>query len=464
MADHHEPAREPAGRRRAVATARRRPGPLTVLAVLIPLLTIAALALVRAPEAQDPARPPDAAPQSRSTVVCPASIGRSTVWVASAEGASGEVLTRTGGEDDALRLGAGTETLTVDRPVSIQGEDDLAPGLLAARAGQGRATACTDPAPEEWFTGVGAAAEHSSVLSLTNPDKGPAVADVTVLGADGPVDVPALRGVRVTGGRTATFDLSEVVPSRDALALRVVVTRGRLGAHVHDVVDTLARGGRSEEWLPGQAEPAATSYVVGLGGKRGDRTLTVANPGDSETRVEVRLVSEESEFAPAGLEEVVVDPQSVTEVDLSRVLGGRAGRGTFALRLDATAPVTAALRTFVAGDLSLAVAGPQVAERAAIVVPEGAKRLVLAGSTAPGVLTWQAFDAAGRARGEERIEIDPGTGERLPLPSRATLVELTVERSEVVGSVEVGPPGLAVIPMRELVSVSQVPDVEPALR
>ena len=41
------------------------------------------------------------------------------------------------------------------------------------------------PAAVRWFTGVGAGASHRSVLELTNPDAGTAVADVTVLGRAG---------------------------------------------------------------------------------------------------------------------------------------------------------------------------------------------------------------------------------------------------------------------------------------
>ena len=59
---------------------------------------------------------------------------------------------------------------------------------------------------------------------------GPAVADITVLGEDGPVEVPALRGLTVRGGQTTTVALADVVPRRDELTLQVRVTRGRLSA------------------------------------------------------------------------------------------------------------------------------------------------------------------------------------------------------------------------------------------
>ena len=172
---------------------------------------------------------------------------------------------------------------------------------------------------------------------------------MTVLGPDGPVDVPAMRGVTVPGGRTVRFDLAAVVPDRADLSLRVVVSRGRLGAHVVDLVDELGGGVRSRDWLPPQAAPATTSYLVGLGGKQGDRVLAVANPGDDEVRVTLRVVTKESEFTPAGLEELTVPPGGTTSVDLSRVLGSRAARGAIGLRLDSSLPVTASMRTLASG-------------------------------------------------------------------------------------------------------------------
>ena len=188
--------------------------------------------------------------------------------------------------------------------------------------------ACDRPAPERWFTGVGASAEHTSTLTLVNPDKGPAVADVTVWDGSGLVDVPALRGVRVPGGGSTSFDLSEVAPNRDALAIRVQVSRGRLASSVVDVVDPVGRDRPVREWLPAQAAPA--DDVVrrrAWAPTAADRTLTLANPGDSEVRVALKLVSEESEFAPSGLEEVTLAPASVQRGRPQRRAARADGRG-----------------------------------------------------------------------------------------------------------------------------------------
>ena len=464
-----EPTPAPApggGRRRAAETTRGRPSAVTVLAVVIPLLTVAALALVRPAEQAPTVHAPSEAPLDRVTAVCPARLpGADEVRIGSTAQVSGDVTLRVGRGDDTQALSEGVASLTERRYVVVHASGELAPGLVGSRSGGGSATGCDQPAPERWFTGAGASSEHTSTLTLINPDRGPAVADVSVWDGSGLVDLPALRGVRVPGGRSTSFDLSEVAPNRDALALRVSVSRGRLAPSVVDVVDPVGRDRPVREWLPAQAAPASTSYVAGVGTTAADRVLTLANPGDSEVRVRLELVSEESEFAPSGLEEVSLDPASVREVDLSRVLRGRNLAGVQALRVEATGPVTATLRTRTPADLALTPAGSTVEGAAAVALPAGDKRIVVTGATAPGVVTLRAWDEGGDVVvRERRVEIDPATAARIRVPDEAALAQVQVERTGAVVSVEVSDRGLSVLPLSQLVTTSEVADVRPARR
>jgi hypothetical protein len=449
------------GRRRVVDGSRSRPSPLTILAVVIPLLTVAALAVVRPADEVPTTSAPADAPLDRATAVCPPRLpGADEVRLGSSGLASGELALRVGREEDAETLTDGVAARTERQYVVVGASGELAPGLVVSRSGAGSALGCDSPAPERWFTGVGASAEHASTLTLVNPDKGPAVADVTVWDGSGVVDVPSLRGVRVPGGRSTSFDLAT-----DALAVRVAVTRGRLASSVVDVVDPVGRDAPVREWLPAQSAPAATSYVAGVGTSAADRVLTLANPGDSEVRVALKLASEESEFTPSGVEEVTIAPGSVREVDLSGVLRGSALQGVQALRLEATGPVTASLRTRTDTDLALSVAGPTVTGEAAVALPDGSKRLVIVGADAPGVVTLRAWDADGDpVVRERRVEIDPATASRLRLPDEAVLAVVGVERTGVVAALEVDDRGLSVLPLSQLETSSQVPEVGPAQR
>lgn len=466
MTDHVPGPAAGGGRRRVAEAARRRPSSLTVLAVLIPLLTVAALALVRPAATPPTSYAPSGAPLDRSTAVCPARLpGADQLRFGSAGLGSGDLSLRVGRDDATETLESGVAAREERSSVVVDGGGDLAPGLVVARSGAGSAVGCDQPSPERWFTGLGASAEHSSTLTLVNPDKGPAVADVALWDGSGLVDVPALRGVRVPGGGSASFDLSEVAPNRDALAAEVLVSRGRLVPSVVDVLDPVGRDEPVREWLPGQAAPASTSYVAGVGAAPADRTLTLANPGDSEVRVELKLVSEESEFVPSGLEEVRLAPGSVSEVDLAGVLRGRTAEGVQALRVEATGPVTAALRMRSAGDLAFSVAGSSVADETATALPAGSKRLVVAGASAAGVLVLRAWDADGEAVvRERRVEVAPATAARLRLPDDAVLALVRLERTEATVSLEVSDRGLSVLPLTQLTTTSQVPDVRPAQR
>jgi hypothetical protein len=460
------PPRSGGGRRRATEATTRRPSPLTVLAVVIPLLTVAALALVRPAAAPPSSYAPTDAPLDRVTAVCPPRLpGADAVRFGSTGLASGELALRVGRQDRTQAVSDGVAARTERQYVVVNGTGELAEGLVASRSGGGSASTCDQPAPERWFTGAGASAEHTSTLTLVNPDRGPAVADVTVWDGSGPVDVPALRGVRVPGGRSTSFELSDVAPNRDALALRVVVSRGRLSSSVVDVVDPVGRDRPVREWLPSQPAPASTSYVAGVGTAAADRVLTLANPGDSEVRVALEVVSEESEFAPSGVEEVTLGPGSVGELDLTRVLRGRLLQDVQALRVEATGPVTAALRTRTANDLALAAAGPSVSGDAAVALPAGAKRFVVTGATAPGVLTLRAWDDDGApVVRERRVELDPATAARIRVPDEAVLASVTIERTGAVVALEVTDRGLSVLPLPQLETTSQVPDVRPAQR
>jgi hypothetical protein len=395
--------------------------------------------------------------------VCPSALADAgTVAVTNVNGVSGELTIRLPG--DGTTAVDGVARSRVKPSYAAQAEGELAAGLVGSRYSDGSATPCGAPQPEQWFTGIGAAPEHFSTLELVNPDGGPAVADVTVLGPDGPLEVPALRGVTVPGGRTLRFNLADVVPSRDELALQVLVSRGRLGVHVEDQVDEVGGGVRSRDWLPGQSEPDTSAYLLGLGGKSGERMLVVANPSDSEARVRLEVITKESQFAPADLDEIRVAPRSTRAVDLTELLAGRTTRGATGLVLDATAPVTAGLRTVAAGDLSHSVAGARIESRAALAMPRGPSRLVLGGADGVGVATYVVSDAAGREIARERVELAPGIGVRVKLPRKGALLDLSVKRSGVVAAVEAGPPGLAVLSLSELVVDARVPDVRPALR
>jgi hypothetical protein len=441
-----------------------------VVAVVLPALTVGALSLVSAPEPDDSLHPPRETGLNLAILTCPSSIsGGRDVAVASATGVAGPV--------EVTELGSGaTSTLDVpadrpatddagDRALVVRAVDRMAAGLLAARLDEGpSATSCRAPASDQWFTGLGAAARHSSVIELVNPDPGPAVADITVIGPRGPVDAPSLRGITVPGGRGLRLDLSQEIPLRGELAAHVEVSRGRLGVHAVDSFDELGQGAAGIDW-PAPQLPGQELTLLGLPRGAGTRALILANDGDDEVRATVRVVTKDSAFRPTGLEEVRVPPGSVTRVPLSAILGAAVQDGALGVQVEATHPVTATLRSFVDGDLSHTVPLPAVADATLVIVPQIGPRatgtVLLTGSTVGSaeVLAW----LSGGGKKVIAVDLAPGRTASVELPARTVLVQVTPTGTGIHGAVVVEDGGATVIGLHELVRTGLVPDVRPAL-
>ncbi len=348
----------------------------------------------------------------------------------------------------------------------MTGRDELAPGLLATRLASGRlaGVVCPAPAPETWFTGLGARAEHASVLELQNPDVGAAVVDVSVLTRQGPADVPELLGVRVPGRTTYVVDLAQQVPRRGDVGIHLSVTRGRLSATVRDRFARIGSGSRSVDWLAPQAEPAARALLLGLPGGRGTRTLTLTNPGEDQARVSLKLVTEESTFAPADLKQVQVRPGSLVNVHLDKILAREVRRGTVGVQVEASQPVTATLTSLVGGDLAVAQNAPATGDSASVLLPSGDRTVLLAGATTTGLATLTFRGADGDAQGEEQVEVTPGRAFAVEVPRRAVVATLVVARTTLSAAVLVEGEGAVVLPFLSPAEVGLVPAVRPADR
>jgi hypothetical protein len=464
-----------AGRR--TATRRNRFNLTTVLAVVLPVLSALVLLLVRPGSPPDTTYPPTRTTLTAATLICPSALPGSP-----------EVALTTASDDvdSQVRVGLGKDTadadLTSSRVTTVDdgdalavfGEDDAAPGLVAGRASDDEeaVSSCLPPTAVRWFTGAGAGASHRSVLELTNPDAGTAVADVTVLGRAGVLDAPRLRGVSVPGGSSIRLDLSSMVPRTDDLALEVVAARGRVGATLLDRIDRVGSAPVTQDWLPGQAEPATDNVLLGLPPGSGQRTLAIANPGTDEVRAAIRVIDTESVFAPDGVDEIRVPPQSVVRVPVTAVVDQAVAQGALGLSVTASGPVTTSLRSVVRGDLSLSTAGTPFDEQSTVLLPEvpdrGAqaaqRRVVLADATTAGTVTVVARAADGSKLKETSIDIVPDRGAAVRVPAATRRLDVVPARTSVTGSVITSSrSGTSVLPLTVPVRNGLVPHVRPGL-
>ena len=454
------------GRRTAGA---RSVNPTALIGATLVVLTLGALLLVQTQEPGVRAVEPTSTTLTTASLGCPSALpGEDAVAVGTArDSVEGEVAVRARGRERGLRV-TSRRVGTVDegRALAITGTGDLAPGLLAARFGGEELAAvdCRVPTPETWFTGVGAGARHDAVLELVNPDEGLAVADVTVYGRNGPIDVPDLRGVTVRGRDSLRLQLSQVMPRRGELALRVVVSRGRLSASLLDQIPALGSLPRTEDWLPGQVGPATDAVLLGLPPGEGTDVLAVANPGDSEVRVRLRILTTDSAFAPEGVGEIRVPPESVRTVTLTTAVRAAVRDGAVGIEVTSSEPVVSSLKTVVADDLSHAAPVSPSAEAMTALVPPGSNAVLLADAGSAGVATVEAWTADGKELESSRVELKPGQGGRVELPDGAAVVRVTPRRTTVhAGALITGSRGAASVGFRELVTAALIPDVRPGL-
>ena len=452
---------------------RRRgfsPSPVLVIGILLPLLTIGALALVR-PQAPTTHRAaPATRPLTSSATVCPgAAPGSATVAASTlgdAGGATFGIASGSGAQPRPLQVGTDRPTTLEPGPdgVVIQGEGRGAGSLVAVEAGTSAntMTRCPAPAPTSWFTGVGAGARHTSTLQLTNPDEGPAVADVDVYGRTRKMEVSRLRGVTVRGGETVSIDLGTIFPRRVDLTLGLTVSRGRLVSSVLDTVPPLGTRHRTADWLPAQSEPATSSLLLGLPDGHASNTLVVANPGESETRVQVRVVTRDAAFTPEGLDEIRVPPGATSLTSLSQVLGKAVKDGAIGIQVTAESPVTASLRSMAAGDLSYAAPVQPTDQPTLAPVPDRPSSVVLGDASGAGVVTVTAY-ARGRQVLSRRVALNEGSGGLVDLPKGTDLVRVEPRRASVAAALRVTGPGTAVIPLLPPVQDALIPQVRPGL-
>jgi hypothetical protein len=467
-----------AGRRvRVPEAARRQRTPrldaTTVLAVLIPLLTVGVLALVRQPPTHSTEQPPSLTRLTRALVVCPSGApGSPDAAVSTTNGTRGQV---TVGSDSAssnvsVRPWAST-TLTGSGSLVVKGLDNLAPGLVAARSGTSPVTglSCPNPASDQWFTGIGARADHNTLIELTNPDAGPAVADITLL-SKRTFSARRLRGITVPGHRTITLDLGRVLPRRPLMTAHVVISRGRMAVAMLDTATDLATHHVQREWVPRQLAPEQDSTLLGLPSGAGTRTLQLANPTADVVSAEVRIVTGDTSFAPAGLKPVTIAPGATTSISLTSVVGKALKDGAVGVAVQASAPVTASLLTELAHDRVITVPDDAIAQEAATLLPvvsgkaqahQQVKDQLLLSADAAGSVSVSAYDVTGKRVLHRTVGTQKGRTASVALPRGTALVDVVPARTDVNGSVLVSGDGATVIPLHELLVTGLVPQIAP---
>lgn len=458
------------GKRAAVRTTQApRITPMVAVAIAAPVVSLLALVIQAPADRQAPAgeRAPGTRPLTAQALACPAGDGALVVGSGAQGGGDGSLRRRVAGTvapPTPVDLPAGGQDTIPSAPgaVVFDATGTLAPSLYAARLGKGERPAageCVPAVGERWFVGVGSGGDHTSTLQLVNPDTGPAVADVTLWSTDGALDRIESRGLTIPGGGTTTLDLEALAPHRNELAMRVSVSRGRVAATVQD---TFAPGGGvpTSDGLPTTAPPATSVLVPGLLRTAQQQVLVLVNPGETEGRVALKVVGARSTFSPTGVPEIRVPAGRVVVTDLTKQLAGALASEDGSLSITSTVPVSADVRSVLAGDVVHHVGvGLAPGAAAAVVPPGGATTLVVDPGETAGTLRVTFLGPRGS---ELESRLLPGSARSFPVPAGTVAVLVTAKVEFAAALRTVGARGAALLPLRPLVDRQLVPAVAPA--
>ncbi|MEV4071195.1 DUF5719 family protein [Nonomuraea fuscirosea] len=323
------------------------------------------------------------------------------------------------------------ETMADAKPFVTKGPAGLEAGYLTrVTKGAGRGLAgvrCTEPSAATWLVGPGPA--NADVrLHLTNADKTPALADVQVYAAEGPISGDAGTGLEIAPGEHREIDLRTLAPSADIMALSVTTVFGRVAVAARATLET---GG--VDWLPPAAPPATRVVVPGIPGGGGPRRLLVAAPGEGDATVRIRAVSEDAEFAMRGKESLDVPAGGVVALDVTTGIAGSAS----ALVLTSSAPVVAGLVITGTGgrsDVAFTAGTPSLDLGSAVARNAAGSELLLTAVGGPGAVRVQVVAGEGAEQEPFDVEVAAGRTRAVRLKAKGDFaVVVTPVSGEVYG-------------------------------
>lgn len=281
------------------------------------------------------------------------------------------------------------------------------------------ASACVEPSDDAWLVGGGTVVGRSARLVLANPGATTASADLTVLTPAGTVEPPTGQGLVLAPGEQMSLLVEGLAPEAAAVAVRVEVSGGRVGA---TLVDTLLRGlvpGGVETVVPG-AVPAPHQVVPGLVVADGGPppVLRFAVPGGEDGVVRWRLLGGAGPVALTGPAAATVPAGTVMDVPVEGLPAG-----DYTAVVDADVPVLAAASsgTGLGGDdpsdTAWSPAGAELAGTSLVALPPGpsadgvdgvTSRLVLSADDDAADVEVQALAADGARTGLVRVAVPTG--------------------------------------------------------
>ncbi|MGL5929203.1 MAG: DUF5719 family protein, partial [Dermatophilaceae bacterium] len=248
----------------------------------------------------------------------------------------------------ATRPGSASGALPGRGPVVLDATGAAAPGLAAAqewrldsRELRGLSgSSCSPAATDTWLLAGGAGPGRQERLVLVNPGANPVTADVTVLGASGPVGEPRTETVAPRGRVTVLLDA--FTDDEAQVAVHVVSDGAGLQASLTDtwVAGSTALGA---ETVDAAAAPA-TRQTAPAAVVSGYTSVRVAVPGPDAAVVRVSLLGPGGLVPVTGETVLSVPGESVGDLPLRGI-----PTGVYAVVLTADVPVVGSVFSATGG-------------------------------------------------------------------------------------------------------------------
>ena len=269
--------------------------------------------------------------------------------------------------------------------------------LQAQGLGRGMSdSACLPPGGDWWFAGGDGEVGYDAGLWLANPTDTLANVAVTAWSTSGELRLAGLDALTVPPRSAMDLKVASFAPNARDVAIRVHAASGSLVAALTERrIYGINPGGT--DWVPPTAPPASEFVVAGLPAGDGSRQLQIANPGNRDASVGLRVMTRSGNFEPAGHQSIVVPAGHAVDVDLSSAIAGEPGAvvGTSDQPVIAEARMTAHARAQfddtswlpatppMSGPAGLAASTPPFGQAVYLVLaaPRGAARVRIAAPT-----------------------------------------------------------------------------------
>lgn len=205
------------------------------------------------------------------------------------------------------------------------------------------ATNCSRSVGESWFVGGTADVSSQGVVSFVNSGLSEASVEVTPFTENGPSSPQIIKIAASTDKRLRIDSFS---PGASRVVLHVVVKSGRVSSFVLDE-QTKGLKNLGGDLINPISSPSQSLLIPTLPptlgkGSKVTSTLRVLAPGNADGTISVEVITPKSTYVPVELGNIAINSQEVRDISLA---GIDFGDSNFALRINATVPIVASVKT-----------------------------------------------------------------------------------------------------------------------